>query len=260
MVATSSCRQDERRLFRGSPSSPAAARSRRPRQVCGADLDTLQSLVEKSLLRFSGERYWMLETIRRVCGVTARAVRRARFRARAVISTSFSRSQRNSTRRTEPTRTLLERFALERDNFRAALTWASSSGRLDAQLDLVGRTSAFWANRGHLAEGQAWVESAVLASDGGTDGPTREEFFWRAHDSRPDSVTSTAERIRGGEPRDRQRCGRDARSRVGAQRGRHRRDRAWRLRPSRAVPRRRRSHSHKNGRPILGRDGDQHDG
>ena len=30
----------------------------------GADLDTLQSLVEKSLLRFTDERYWMLETIR----------------------------------------------------------------------------------------------------------------------------------------------------------------------------------------------------
>ena len=33
-------------------------------EVCDADLDTLQSLVEKSLLRFSNERYWMLETIR----------------------------------------------------------------------------------------------------------------------------------------------------------------------------------------------------
>ena len=33
-------------------------------EVCDADLDTLQSLVEKSLLRFTNERYWMLETIR----------------------------------------------------------------------------------------------------------------------------------------------------------------------------------------------------
>src|SRR5439155_5209377 len=32
--------------------------------VCGADLDTLQSLVEKSLLRYADERFWMLETIR----------------------------------------------------------------------------------------------------------------------------------------------------------------------------------------------------
>ena len=33
-------------------------------QVCGADLDTVQALVEKSLLRQAGGRYWMLETIR----------------------------------------------------------------------------------------------------------------------------------------------------------------------------------------------------
>ena len=32
--------------------------------VAGADLDTLQSLVEKSLLRHTDERFWMLETIR----------------------------------------------------------------------------------------------------------------------------------------------------------------------------------------------------
>ncbi len=33
-------------------------------EVAEADLDTLQSLVEKSLLRFTDGRYWMLETIR----------------------------------------------------------------------------------------------------------------------------------------------------------------------------------------------------
>jgi predicted ATPase len=32
--------------------------------VCGGDLDTLQSLVEKSLVRRTGDRFWMLETIR----------------------------------------------------------------------------------------------------------------------------------------------------------------------------------------------------
>ena len=33
-------------------------------EVCSTEINTLQSLVEKSLLRFSAERYWMLETIR----------------------------------------------------------------------------------------------------------------------------------------------------------------------------------------------------
>ncbi len=46
------------------PSSQAAARWRLQRRSADADLDTLQSLVEKSLVRFTDGRYWMLETIR----------------------------------------------------------------------------------------------------------------------------------------------------------------------------------------------------
>ena len=33
-------------------------------EICGADLDAIASLVDKSLLRRTGDRYWMLETIR----------------------------------------------------------------------------------------------------------------------------------------------------------------------------------------------------
>ena len=32
--------------------------------ICGADVDAIASLVDKSLLRRTGDRYWMLETIR----------------------------------------------------------------------------------------------------------------------------------------------------------------------------------------------------
>ena len=38
-------------------------------EVSDADLDTLQSLVEKSLVRFTDGRYWMLETIREYAAV-----------------------------------------------------------------------------------------------------------------------------------------------------------------------------------------------
>jgi predicted ATPase/class 3 adenylate cyclase len=55
---------EERRLFArlavfGGGSTLEAART-----VCEADLDSLQSLVEKSLLRHTDARFWMLETIR----------------------------------------------------------------------------------------------------------------------------------------------------------------------------------------------------
>ena len=67
---------------RASPSSPAARRSRRSRTVCGADLDTLASLVDKSLVRRDGDRFWMLETIREF-GTRAARRRGARGRDRA---------------------------------------------------------------------------------------------------------------------------------------------------------------------------------
>ncbi len=46
------------------PSSRAAVRWKRQSRFVEAKLDTLQSLVEMSLLRQSGQRFWMLETIR----------------------------------------------------------------------------------------------------------------------------------------------------------------------------------------------------
>jgi non-specific serine/threonine protein kinase len=125
----------------------------------------LQSLVEKSLLRFTGERYWMLETIREYAAARLESsgeLNSVRDRHLDYVLALASQLDAAHGRDLE----LLERFTHERDNFRAALTWASSTRRLDAQLDLVGQTSAFWADRGHLAEGRNWVEAAALASEG----------------------------------------------------------------------------------------------
>ena len=46
------------------PSSAGGCTLEAAEEVCDADLDTLQSLVDKSLLRSPEERFWMLETIR----------------------------------------------------------------------------------------------------------------------------------------------------------------------------------------------------
>ena len=37
-------------------------------EICGADVDAIASLVDKSLLRHSGDRYWLLQTIREFAG------------------------------------------------------------------------------------------------------------------------------------------------------------------------------------------------
>ena len=55
---------DEQQLFARLSVFAGGCTLEAAEEVADADLDTLQSLVEKSLLRFSDERYWMLETIR----------------------------------------------------------------------------------------------------------------------------------------------------------------------------------------------------
>ena len=56
--------EEEQRLFARLSVFAGGCTLEAAEEVADADLDTLQSLVEKSLLRFSDERYWMLETIR----------------------------------------------------------------------------------------------------------------------------------------------------------------------------------------------------
>jgi predicted ATPase/class 3 adenylate cyclase len=55
---------DERRLFSRLAIFAGGCTLEAAEEVCDADLDTLGSLVEKSLVRHAGGRYWMLETIR----------------------------------------------------------------------------------------------------------------------------------------------------------------------------------------------------
>ena len=54
---------EEQQLFRALSVFRGGCTVEAAEAVCDADIDTLQSLVEKSLLRFTRERYWMLETI-----------------------------------------------------------------------------------------------------------------------------------------------------------------------------------------------------
>jgi predicted ATPase len=136
--------------------------------VADADLDTLQSLVEKSLLRFSNERYWMLETIREYArgrhdesGAAVEMRRRHAEHFLALAEESYPQVLSSP-------KAWLARLDEEHDNFRAALDEFESDGQTQLALQLAGALGPFWAIAGHVTEAARRL-GALLAAD---DRPT----------------------------------------------------------------------------------------
>lgn len=66
----------------------------------------------------------------------------------------------------------LERLETEHDNFRAALRWLLEKREAELALRLVGALGEFWQMRGHLRDGQGWLEAALVI-EGGDKLPAR---------------------------------------------------------------------------------------
>ena len=129
--------------------------------VCEAELGSLESLVDKSLLRRSGDRYWMLETIREFAADRLEESGDAEERRRrhaAYAATLIERLEPELGRwRTVET---VNRPESDHPNFVRAIEWALEN---DAELarDLFARLRHVWWERGH----EGWVLSErVLAS------------------------------------------------------------------------------------------------
>jgi len=128
-------------------------------QVGDADVDTLQSLVEKSLLRHGDGRFRMLETIREFAAdrlEESSAADDLRC-AHAAFFAEFADS-RYADLRGPDAALWLERFEDEHDNFRSALAHLLDRHEQAAALRLAGALSRFWMTRGHLGEGRSWLE------------------------------------------------------------------------------------------------------
>jgi non-specific serine/threonine protein kinase len=64
------------------------------------------------------------------------------------------------------------RLELDHDNLRVALAWALESNQIEAGLKMAGALAWFWHSKGHLSEGNLWLEK-LLASGIGTQGKER---------------------------------------------------------------------------------------
>ncbi len=156
---------DERALFRRLSVFAGGCRLEAAEAVVAADLDVLQSLVEKSLIRLAAGRYWMLETVREFADEQLEAAGGARE-----IRLRHARWCADIVQQAEPELegaaqdAWLDRLAEEHDNIRAALSYADG----DLRLQISGAMATFWWVHGHWTEGRGLLEAA-LAEPGPQD-------------------------------------------------------------------------------------------
>ncbi len=156
---------DEQRLFARLAVFRGGCTVEATTEVAGAKLDDLQSLVDKSLVRRTGERFWMLETIRefaleRLEESGAAGAVRGRLASWVLAFAREARPQLAAARQAE----WLDRVDAERDNVRAALEWALESDAGDLAVEVAAGLGRFWWVRG-AAEGLAWLERGLQGSD-----------------------------------------------------------------------------------------------
>jgi predicted ATPase len=161
---------EEQRLFAHLAVFPGGCTLEAAEQVAEADLDTLQSLVDKSLLRHSEKRYWMLETIREYAaerleesGESDQQRRRhaEHFLRLAEEAEPHLLEQGAGADWQRGSGEWLERLEREVDNLRAALDWLEVSREGQRAMRLAGAVSEFWCGKEHVPEGRRRLESAL---------------------------------------------------------------------------------------------------
>jgi predicted ATPase/class 3 adenylate cyclase len=161
--------EDERRLFARLAVFRGGCALESAEQVCEADLDTLQSLVDKSLVRVrEGNRFWMLETISAYAAERLEASGEAGELGRRHAAYFLALAEEAEPYAREVDAAWLDRLEREADNLRAALDWLEAAGETQLVLRLAGALDDFWGAKGHLGEGRRRIEAALAADESPT--------------------------------------------------------------------------------------------
>jgi predicted ATPase/class 3 adenylate cyclase len=167
-------------------------------QITDADLDALQSLVDKSLVRVrEGNRFWMLETIREYALEQLEESGEAERLRRRHADHFLKLAEETEPLAREVDAATLDRLEEEADNLRAALDWLEGSGETQLVLQLAAALDDFWGVKGYLAEGRRRLEAAVAADE--TPTAARAKALNAAGDMAIGHGDSAAARLRAGE-------------------------------------------------------------
>jgi predicted ATPase/class 3 adenylate cyclase len=157
--------KDEQRLFARLAVFAGGCRLESAEEVCEADLDVVQSLVDKSLLRRTGDRFWMLETIREFAAGQLRHSGEAGELERRHAEYYLALAEEAAPHLPAGRREWLERLESEHDNLRAALDCFEAAGEVQVVLQLAGTLARFWMMRGHFVEARRRLDDALCADD-----------------------------------------------------------------------------------------------
>jgi predicted ATPase/class 3 adenylate cyclase len=161
--------EDEQQLFRRLAMFAGSFEPEAAETICEADLDTLEALVEHSLLRrWASGRLGMLETIREFASDQLSARGEHERIARAHLEHFVALAESAEVSGESHSRDWLERLDAERDNFRAALRWALDNGEASRALQLGSGLGRLWVTRAPQ-EGYAWLSEALETA---TEAPT----------------------------------------------------------------------------------------
>jgi predicted ATPase len=176
--------EEERRLFRRLAAFVGGCTYEAAEAVCEADPDTLQSLLDKSLLRRRdgdlGPRYWMLETIREYAEERLEAAEEASAMQRRHAEYFLRLAEQ-----AEPEmwglqqRIWFDRLDSEHDNLRVALASTLATNEPDTATKLAAALEPFWETRGHIREGWESLRE-VLAAETGVSKSSRAKALFAA--------------------------------------------------------------------------------
>lgn len=176
--------EPEQRLFEALSVFVGGCTIEAAEMVCAADVDGLASLVDKSLLRQSGERFWMLETIREFA--------QGRLHEGGSLDATRRRHAEYFLDRAEAnrggvfvalTQDQLEWYDREHDNLRAAIDQLHEEDlNPEGEARLIIACGKLWMHHGFLPESRRRYD-AVLERVAGLPPPLRARFLWGAAES-----------------------------------------------------------------------------
>jgi predicted ATPase/class 3 adenylate cyclase len=135
--------------------------------VCDADLDTLGSLLDKSLVRREEERFSMLETIREYAAELLEASAEAQeiHRRQAEYIVGLAESVEVEYLGASQTR-LREYYTADWDNIRAALAWCLDRDEIELGLRIAGSLTVIWLHLNVAPEGERWLTELLARAEG----------------------------------------------------------------------------------------------